>query len=326
MVSDRRYPPRMLFPTTVEAITPEFLTEVLGRPVAAIKATPLGHPQTSVVAALDVALVDGDSERLVAKLPRPDRANTALYAQEVQFYRGAARRLACVPRPWLAESGDDDDFLLLLEHVGGRHVPEGLDLPTARLALTAIASVHGMFWGEPGVLPVQVHRPEVAARLAATVRDEWEGVAARFPRHLPSPPPLDDLASEVEHLHPSTLTHNDLHAENVLDTGDRVVFVDWQNATYSTPMLDVANLICGCVRPDVQRHHWRALLGHYEAALIDAGGPPLPDVVARYATTTGMLFGWMMQYLAGVSDAEAAARSMLPVHWERLCAGVILPR
>jgi thiamine kinase-like enzyme len=124
----------------------------------------------------------------------------------------------------------------------------------------------------------------------------------------------------------TTLTHNDLHAENVLVDGERVVFVDWQNATRSTPMLDVANLIGGCVRPDVQRARWRSLLAHYEEALQGAGGPRIPDVVEQYATTTGLLFGWMMRYLASVSDDEAAGRSMLLVHWERVCTGALLPR
>jgi thiamine kinase-like enzyme len=163
-------------------------------------------------------------------------------------------------------------------------------------------------------------------RLVDGVYAGWNDIAARCPRHLASPTPIADLATEVALLAPVTLTHNDLHAHNVLVDADRVVFVDWQNATFSTPMLDVANLIAGCVRPEVQRGRWTALLAHYEESLRRAGGPELPDVVARYATASGLLFAWVCDYLANVSDAEAEGRPMLLQHWERVCTGVMLPR
>jgi aminoglycoside/choline kinase family phosphotransferase len=100
--------------------------------------------------------------------------------------------------------------------------------------------------------------------------------------------------------------------------------VDWQNATWSTPAYDVANVVAGCARPDVQRAHWRQLLAHYAAALRAAGGPPLPELEADFATSAGLLFAWMMRYLAAASDREAAERTMLLAHWERVCTGVAL--
>jgi aminoglycoside phosphotransferase (APT) family kinase protein len=315
------------FPTTIEAIGPTFLSEVLGRAVLEVSATQLGEPYTSWVATLQVSLADGTTERLVAKVRRPERTNVRLYTQEVHFYTDVARRLSCVPRAHFAQLGSDGDFLLLLEQVGGRHVREGLDAPTARRALEAIARVHGACWGDDALdLPVRVHSADEAGSLVESLHTHWDDVARRFPHALTSPPPLDDLPAEVARLEATTLTHNDLHADNVLCDEDRVVFLDWQNATRSTPMVDAANLIAGCVRPEVQREHWRALLAHYEAALVSAGGPALPDVVDRYATATGLLFGWVMRYLASVSDAEAAGRVLLRDHWERVSTGVALPR
>lgn len=314
----------MTFPTTIEAVDPAFLSGVLGRPVAAVSATPFAAPWTSTVARLDVAFVDGGTARLVAKVRRPERGHVSQFEQELHFYRHVAEGLSCVPRLRFGALGGDD-FLLLLDHVDGAHLRDGFDRATTQRALDAIARVHGRSWGDAALrsgLRDKVVTAAQARELVAGVDAAWDDVVRRYPRHLASRPDLSGLVRGVERLAPIVLTHNDLHAENVLVTPERVVFVDWQNALWGAPAYDVANLVAGCARPDVQRDHGRALVDRYAAALRDAGGPALPGLAEDVATSTGLLFAWMMRYLAGASDAEAAGREMLLAHWERVCTGV----
>lgn len=273
-----------------------------------------------------MSLVGGRVVHLVAKVARPGRFEPVLYEQEVGFYQRMSERIDCVPRAHFAAVDRDGRFLLILDRAEGEHLPEGFDEVTARAALAAIATVHGACWGDEGVGPRRVFSPSEAQHLVDGVSAGWDVVSGRLPRHMASPPLIADLAAEAALLLPITLTHNDLHAQNVLVDEDRVTFVDWQNATFGHPMLDVANLIAGCVRPDVQRRCWRSLLAHYEASLRRAGGPELSDVVAQYATASGLLFAWVCEYVANASEAEVEARSMLLQHWERVCTGVVLPR
>src|SRR5688572_23016707 len=139
--------------------------------------------------------------------------------RELDFYRHVAHRLgACVPRAWFAEVAPDGEYLLLLDRAPGEHPADGLDLDGATGVLRALGAVHGRCWGDADVreaLPVRVYTAEEAARLAAGVREGWPSVWARFPRHLAGTPDLADLPDTVATLRPATLTHNDLHAENV---------------------------------------------------------------------------------------------------------------
>lgn len=158
--------------------------------------------------------------------------------------------------------------------------------------------------------------------MADGAEETWNRVGSWLPQHLDGVPDLSDLPHAVAELRPVTLTHNDLHAENILVSPDRLVFVDWQNASWGTPAYDVANLVAGCAKPDVQRHHRREVLAHYAEALRAQGGPALPNFETQVATASKLLFAWMLRYLASVTEEEAAERTMLLSHWERVCAGV----
>jgi hypothetical protein len=126
----------MDWPTTLDGLTPAFLTEVLGHQVTAVSRSPLGAPWTSLVEALEVSLVDGRTEHLVAKVARPGRVDPLLYRQEVGFYRAVSERVDCAPRARFAECHRDGRFLLILDHAPGRHLPDGFDEATAKAALT----------------------------------------------------------------------------------------------------------------------------------------------------------------------------------------------
>jgi hypothetical protein len=333
---------RMSFPTRPEALTAGFLSGVFGREVAEVAIAPLGEGWTSAVTAVEVAFADGGTARLVAKGHRTVRAPRqagrgdgprtpdGMVRRELEFYRQVAPRLgASVPRVRFAELAPDGDFLLLLDRAPGDHPADGLDLAGATEVLRALATVHGRCWGDPAVreiLPARVYAAEEAARLAAGVRDGWESVCARFPRHLAGRPDLGDLSDAVATLVPATLTHNDLHAENLLMGPAGVVFVDWQNASFGSPLYDVANVLAGCVRPEVQRAHGPALLALWEDALVDAGGARVPVLAAGFRAAVGLLFGWVTRYLVSVSAEEAAARSLLLRHWEQVCTGLSITR
>lgn len=142
-------------------------------------------------------------------------------------------------------------------------------------------------------------------------------------RHLP-----DCIVGDLLDLSsgPRTLIHSDLHSENLLLDGDRVVLLDWQNAALGHPALDVASVLCGTVSVAAQQALGRELLAVYEDALAEHGVTAWSEeaLEAGIGSATRWLFSgvccWLASYEAeSPRDVETAGG-----HLERLAAGLVL--
>jgi aminoglycoside phosphotransferase len=170
----------------------------------------------------------------------------ALNAESPQFHRREAEVSASLPPgpqlPRLLDVYDDGDWVALaFDAVDGRpphHPWEALEL---RAAVHALDALHDALTPNP----VAIARPatdrlqllfggwtELAAMSAPpTALDEWSG------RNLER---LAELESEWrEAVQGSTLLHGDVRSDNLLLTGNGVVFVDWPHACVGTPVFDL---------------------------------------------------------------------------------------
>ena len=149
-----------MIPRAPQDLTPQWLSEILGTHVTAVDVTPVGTGQTGATYRV-AARYAGPAERpssFVVKLPAQDEAvreRVALsYRSEHAFYTEVAETLAVpLPRCYHCEIGSAGaDFVLVLADMapagqGDRFL--GCGPQEARLAVTALAGLHGPRWGAP---------------------------------------------------------------------------------------------------------------------------------------------------------------------------------
>ena len=279
-------------PAAPEEVTPQWLTDVLGAEVVAADVTPIGTGQTG--ATYRVAVTYGGTTDLpatfVVKLPAQDeavRARVALsYRSEHTFYTQLADTLE-VPLPrcsHCAMTGDGDQFVLLLGDMAPAEQADqirGCTEAEARLAVTALAGLHGPRWCDPAwltlagtvmpkpdeatarglgditVLAAQTTLDKIGARMSAADRDtvlEAAGLVG------------DWLLTAPERF---SLLHGDYRADNLLfdPQRTRVTVVDWQTMAVGLPARDLSYFVATSLPPDDRADHERELVGLYHRAL-----------------------------------------------------------
>ncbi|MEM6930197.1 MAG: phosphotransferase, partial [Myxococcota bacterium] len=129
---------------------------------------------------------------------------------------------------------------------------------------------------------------------------------------------LDGLPSAFANLAASSpgLLHSDLHAENVLLDGERVVLLDWQNTACGPLAIDVAGALT-CIEPDVLEEDGDALLDSYHAT----AGIPRDDAALRGAV--GFVC-YAIPWLADHAATSVRTAWAIDAHWARLAAAIRL--
>ncbi len=338
-------------PATLDELDPAWLCRALDLPEGAIAQVHPGPAAGGIAIAGQVArlrLVPAPGVRtpasVVAKIVNPDwQATRELYAREVRFYRElAARHPLPVPTCLYADIDPEDrGFVLLLEDLSDArpgHRLDGFDADEARLVLQALARLHAGWW-ESGALrdvdwPVKTYSERYAEELQDRFVARWPQVRddRRFPMTVATRAAARDLADAVVtdlmdlSRGPRTLIHGDLHSENLLLDGQRVVFIDWQNAALGNPALDVASILSGAVSPQAQRDAAPELLAAYARALRAGGVEAWTDdgIAAGVGAATRWLFAgtccWLARFQTDCArDAKTAAG-----HLERLGEGLVI--
>lgn len=289
-------------PTTLLMLTPDFLSEVLGADVRAVKvlATNIGNGITSSIVRIGLEYaegVDGTSFglpiTLIAKFSsfhdfvRSECVRLGFYEREVFFYREmaaktAARTPVCYYAAYDAEQGR---CLLLLEDLTD-HVressPGGCSVEQARLAVQAMARLHASWWDHPELKEIP-HFFRPPSKHEDIVPMFWE--IFRQGMGLGTSPEIlhleEVLRREVSAAEaalnegPLTLVHNDFQLDN-LSFGPRgqtpeVVVLDWGIYTTAPGAADLANLLCGGLSIEDRRAHETALMQEYVDALARLG-------------------------------------------------------
>jgi hypothetical protein len=229
------------------------------------------------------------------------------YAREVRFYRELAQKgLVPAPKAYLAHyDSASGDFFLLLEDLAPAASPDrgvGFSLTQVKLVLDQIGALHARFWGKTEGLEWLLPRPdfgrwasarylEALPTFLAAFRPEAcaIGAVAAYLGHLfASGMPVDSL-----HKGPLTLTHSDLHTDNVFlptEKGGRFALIDWQSLALSARSVrDVARLFAGGLPVELRRAHEIELLRYYLDALRRGGVEPSDFDALRLAYYQEML-------------------------------------
>ncbi|MCX6483381.1 MAG: phosphotransferase [Mycobacterium sp.] len=289
-------------PVVPEQVTPQWLSAVLrstdpGVVVANVDVTPIGTGQTGATYRVAARYAAGGRElpaSFVVKLPAQDEAvrdRVALsYRSEHAFYTEVAHTVAVpLPRCYHCAIADDGaQFVLLLADmapaVQGDQIL-GCTVAEARLAVTALAGLHGPRWCDPAWLEftgtVMPMPDDAGARglgdittLAAQITLEKLG-----PRMIPADRDtvLESAQLIAEWLLRSpdrfSLLHGDYRIDNLLFDPDRtrVTAVDWQTLAVGLPARDVAYFIATSLQPAERAANERALVDAYHHALTDHG-------------------------------------------------------
>jgi hypothetical protein len=279
-------------------VTPEWLGSVLGADVRQVDVTPIGTGQTGATYRVSARY---SAERtdlpgtFAVKLPAQDdavRERVALgYRSEVEFYTDVADKVAIgIPRCFHSDITDDGtDFVLLMADmapaVQGDQIA-GCSAPEARLAVEALAGLHGPSWCDPGWLQLSsISMPKPGDEAAATGLGDVSRMAADIV--------IERLGARISGEDQETLTaamgsvtpwlaaepnrfalmHGDYRLDNMLFDPDRtrVTIVDWQTMGVGLPARDLAYFTATSLDPDVRPQLEKDLVADYHRALLGYG-------------------------------------------------------
>ena len=305
-------------------LTPDWLAEVLGRPVTGVALERVGTGQigTCYRLTLESPTVPGGAERIVAKLPAPDpglrQMLAGAYRGEVRFYRELAATVA-VRAPaahHVAMTPDTGDFTLLLEDLApwrqGDQIA-GCTVAQARDAAVNLAGLHGPRWCDPALLDVEglsINGPADAALLAEVYAPAVETFASDLAALL-DPADVEVLRRSADVIEAwalaraerFALVHGDYRLDNLMFPDDGtpgVCAVDWQTLSLALPARDVAYLVATSLPAAERRAHEDALVAAYHEALLGYGVEAYDLALCREDYRFSMLQGPLVAVLGCV--------------------------
>lgn len=288
----------MRIPREPSDVTPEWLGSVLGADVRDVDVAPIGTGQTgatyrvSATYATDRAALPATFALKLSALDDAVRERVALgYRSEVEFYTDVADKVAIpVPGCFHSDISDDGaDFALLLADmapaVQGDQIA-GCSEREARLAVEALAGLHGPSWCDPvwlGLSSIAMPKPgdeaaakglgDVAVMAAAITIDKLGAdISAQDKETLTAAMGLVTpwLLAEPDRF---ALMHGDYRLDNMLfdSDGTRVTVVDWQTMGVGLAARDLAYFTGTSLAPDIRAAIEKDLVARYHRVLSSFG-------------------------------------------------------
>jgi hypothetical protein len=342
-----------MFPVEPGAVTPGWLSQVLGAKVRECRLEQIGIG-VGLLGRLYRAHLDGDSDvpsSVVIKFPTLDPVarsaiceNLELYLTEVRFYQeiGLANPLRPA-RPYFAAFDElSHDFVLVLEDVGGLRLADqtiGCNAKDAETVIDAIARQHAHWWESAhfATLPwLKTYRdPPFPKVLAANFESAWprflEGVGAdvspalrTFGERFPSLIPwfLDELVRP-----PLTLLHGDLRLDQLFfATGlddPPVTALDWQLTAKGRGAYDVGYFLSQSLATDVRRGCEAELLKRYCGRLAERGiAYPAAELQRDYRITVAWCFIYPVLGAGQLDVANQRQLDLLRTVFERSATAI----
>ncbi len=272
------------FPTNPEEIDDAWLSRVLGVPVRGHRIAPITDRRGVNGETHRIVLdTDGGPLSVVVKFPHEPSRGVAQYQRwyerEVRFYRELAVSTPLrAPRCYAAQIDSNDDFVILLEDLGGERQGDqvsGCTVAEAHEVVRALAAMHARWW-EPDPAPhpwlpfttvgLDRGRPVggAFARAWARVRDGVDPGA-----HTVLDAGVEgyvDLLTEVS-TGPVTLCHGDFRLDNLFLVDGEPVAFDWQFACRARGAYDLAYFLALDLDAGDLAAHEAALIEAYRDAL-----------------------------------------------------------
>lgn len=281
-------------------VTPDWLADVLSRDgttadVGSVDVRPVGTGQTGATFRVAASYTDnphGLPDSFILKLPSGDdavRDRVALgYRSECAFYQSVADRVTIpIPRCFHCEITDEGaSYALLLADqapaVQGDQIA-GCGVEEARLAVRALAGLHGPTWCDPHWqtfegLAMSV-TGEDAIRGLGEIAKMAGGITVDKLKGKLSDADAETLVASMALVTPwllgapdrFALLHGDYRLDNLLFDGERVTVVDWQTMGVGLAGRDLAYFTGTSLEPDLRAQVERDLVDEYHRALLDQG-------------------------------------------------------
>ena len=310
------------FPTSIEELTGEWLSQAIGTTVESFEAAPLGVGVGVLGLVTRVTLVSTSGPKtVIVKFPSSAPENRAvadsydMYGKEYRFYTQIAPTVPLrAPKCYHAEfNSDNNDFVLVLEELEGFRIGdqvEGCSKAEAHELIAGIASLHRSTWQPDHITDIKPHDmpyqrlgmidgikmglPVVLKEFPELFDDELTQVCTDLPNHVASL--LDRIAPG-----PMVIVHGDVRLDNIFFADDGIAMVDFQALCKAPPEHDLAYFVTQSLPADVRRSEdW---LAHYHAALTSEGiSYSIEDSRLRYRLYV-MYFLCYAIIIAGTLDA-----------------------
>jgi Phosphotransferase enzyme family len=308
----------MTIPKKLDDLTPEWLSDALGRKITAVRAEPVGVGVGLVGTLFRLTLTDGGAPlTMIAKLAAPtDEGRFVatiinMYGREVGFYTQLSERTP-IPHPQCFYAEHDpatQDTVLLLEDVSQRGTIQdqlvGCDVADTGPALRTLARLHAEFWDDSSIAEcpflLRLCDDPYPGAVSFAYDTAWPRVQEFFPEQMtdrvlefgnaygPRIPALFAKLCEG----PLVLSHCDWRLDNLfLTDNDEVIAVDWQLIDRSVAPRDVAYFVSQSVNVTAPEDQER-LFGSYLEELGRLGVQPDREwawEMYRYGTMMGFVY------------------------------------
>lgn len=221
---------------------------------------------------------------LIAKFPSRTLAQSLAFScTEADFYAHHINGPAALqtPKVYYCRSDESNNrCCVVLEDLhNGRFVKQidGCNETQARLAIRAIARLHGAWWNKPLPAALSRVRPPLSSPIGnfcsarlRSYKGAWPSLlSAIMPRFIKS---CDLLRAQLS-AGPRTLVHGDFHSQNIYfsDDGASLTLIDFQFVQQGSGMLDVARFLATSLPVHTRRDLEWGLLQEYHRCLVEQG-------------------------------------------------------
>jgi hypothetical protein len=340
--------------TSIEDLTPAYLTEALGAPVVATAVEPVGvgvgligqlyritptygagaSGPTSVIAKVPGAT---EESRFVAQVLN-------MYQKECGFYRDlavASGTLSPVSHH-VAFDPESHDFLLLLDDVGHHRQADqidGIGLADAEIAVRALARLNATWWEHPDLLASQYVRPlnesPFPEAVSMSYDAAWPVALERYGSMM-----SDDIRAFGARYsglfrwfcdrlceRPVTLTHGDWRGDNLFFTGDPevpLIAVDWQLISVAKGVKDFTYFVTQSLRVDDRAAQEEGLLRIWidELQANGVGGYEFEQAWDDYRLSVAWAFVYPIVATSTLDAADARGAALTRSMLERSIAAI----
>lgn len=261
------------FPSTVEALTADWLSEKLGYPVSSFEVELLGEGGGLLGLVTRLHLTsEGGPKSLIAKFPTQAEENRAvattydMYGREYRFYTQVAPSVPLrAPKCYHAEfDPTNSDFVFLIEDLQGYRIGdqvEGCTLEEAHQIIESMASLHRSTWQPDHITDIRRHdMPYQREGMIGGFQVGWPVCKEQFAECLTEesvavgdnmPARVNQLLDDI-HQGPLVIAHGDVRLDNIFFADDHVALVDFQAVCKAAPEHDLAYFITQSVSDDIR--------------------------------------------------------------------------
>jgi hypothetical protein len=294
------------FPTTVEAVTAEWLTQALSEMFPDVDVAEVSVIESSSGTNNNARLgvqyqnQSGAPDTLFAKLPPSNETQRELVRmsgmamRETGFYRDLADQLKMrVPRPYASEYDEaTGDFLILIEDLAdaGCRFPasdEFFSPAAAKRAVEDLADLHITHYTDDVLqkktswVGPQIRVKEYGAGMLELALEHCRaGLSDEYAKTAQLYIDYHDAIHDIWEEGAWSIIQGDCHWGNLFDDDGRIGFLDWGCMAYMPGMRDVSFFLCMGLDVETRRLYERDLIEVYIDRVKRGGGPVLTTQAA----------------------------------------------